>query len=121
MAKVIQGGKLLDGESLAANIDTNTWVDIQGHTTVGVELYTESNTHVGNISIQESISGSNWDNIQLADDTLTNTQLIPLSSGSATTKLYNLSGLGGKFLKVIYTATSGTGTLDCYVMRKPPR
>ncbi len=121
MARVIQGGKLLDGESLAANIDTGTTVDIQGHTTVGVELVTASNTHVGNISIQESISGDNWDNIQLADDTLSNSQLIPLASGSGTTKMYNLSGLGGKFLKVIYTVTSGTGTLDCYVMRKPPK
>jgi hypothetical protein len=113
MAVYRQGGKLIDGGDMSGNI-TSDIMDIQGCTVAGVEYYAASATHVGTLQIQESISGDNWTDVEFTDGTTAKTA----ASGSAFSGLVNLPGLGGKFLRVTYTFSSGVGSLDVYAIRK---
>lgn len=114
---IVQGGKVLDDQSLAANFTSDT-INIAGCDGVAVEIASASNTHVGALNIQMSITGDNWGNIQLNDATLSNAQVIPLASGSALTKVYAMDfNRSMKYLRFNYTATSGAGTLNAYVRR----
>ena len=67
-------------------------------------------TPTGSFSVQGTVDGTNWDDLTLS----TNIS----AAGSGDTALVSLSDLPFKQIRVKYTASSGSGTLDVHVMAK---
>jgi len=108
------GGHIIEDGDASASI-TSKVVDISGATHCGVQLYSAAaGTRAGTVAIQESIDGENWVAITFADDTTS----ITVTASTLLNELKNLAGLGGLYLRVVYTSSSGTGTLQCYATRK---
>lgn len=112
-SNLIQSGKVIDAAAMTANI-TSLACDIRGATVAGVQCVAASATHVGSITIEESIDGDNWFPVPFSDGT----SAIVVTSGAALNDLKNLGELGGAFLRVVYAFTSGTGTLSAWIMPK---
>ena len=116
---MVAGGVVVDGETMSADI-TSKAVEMEGHTVAGVQIYSSSTgDRAGTIYVQESNDDTNWVNIQLNDDTLTTSTDIPVTASTEVSKLYNLAGLGCRFLRVKFSSSSGsTGTLTVYINKK---
>jgi hypothetical protein len=112
-SNLVQSGKVIDAAAMTANI-TSLAVDIRGATVAGVQCVAASGTHVGSIAIEESIDGDNWFPVPFSDGS----SAIAVTNGAALNDLKNLGELGGAFLRVVYTFTSGTGTLSVWVLPK---
>lgn len=110
---LVQSGQIVTDGDASASI-TSKIVDIARCSVCGVQLVSPSGTRVGTIAVQESINGDDWSPVQFADETTS----IAVSSGSALSDLKNLAGLGGQFLRVVFTSTSGTGTLQVWAFPK---
>jgi hypothetical protein len=71
---------------------------------------------VGNFSVDGSI-----DNVQSSSDVVnwypTNTEVDP-PAGSSSSTLINLSGIGFRWIRLSYIASSGTGSLNVIVFGK---
>ena len=85
-----------------------------------MQIYSSSTgDRAGTIYVQESNDDTNWVAIQLNDDTLTTSTDIPVVASTEVSKLYNLAGLGCRFLRVIFTTSAGTtGTLRVWINKK---
>jgi hypothetical protein len=107
--------KLVDGTAMSATI-TSKAIDIQGATHCGVEYYSAAaGDRAGTLAIQETISGENWHPVTFTDGTTS----ITVTASTLLSGLKNLAGLGGRWIRVVFTYSSGTtGTLDCWVLPK---
>lgn len=107
--------KIIDREAASANI-TSKVIDLQGATHCGVEYYSAATgDRAGTIAIQESISGEHWHPVTFTDDTTS----ITVTASTLLSDLKNLAGLGGRFLRVVFTHSGGTtGTLNVWALAK---
>jgi len=101
---------IIDAVTMAANI-TSTTLDMEGKTECSIELHAASSTHVGTVAVQGSNSGSNWNAITLDS--------VPTAAnGAAFDALVLLDNVSFRYLRVVYTASSGAGTLYAYAVAK---
>lgn len=111
---LVPGGQLIADGDMSADITSTKICDIERAKCAGVQLYAASADHVGTIAIQESIDGDNWVAVEFADGSTS----ITVSASAALSELKNLDGLGGRYMRIAYTRTSGSGTLQAYVLPK---
>lgn len=108
-----RGGEIIKAGDMSGNI-TSDIVDIQKTLFVGLQLTAASATHVGTITVQVSNDRTNWFNVVFDDGTST----IVVSNGSAVATFVNLADLASQWMQVVYTATSGVGSLNCLCVLK---
>lgn len=68
-----------------------------------------SNTYVQNVDGSVAVAG-NWNSIVLS--------ITPTASGSAGTAFINVAEMAGLWVRLVYTPTGGTGTLNATVYGK---
>lgn len=105
--------------SMGATI-TGDPIEIKNQDNIGIQLHW-TGTPVGAFSIQIS---SNYrqdieGNVQVTGNWVT----LPLSpaitaAGSADDAYIDLNQMSAMYMRIVYTRTSGTGTLDAYVVAK---
>ncbi len=98
--------KLVNNASLAASV-TSDLVNFINFDSFSVHCNIEG-APVGTLKLQSSIDGSFWDD-------------VPDSSfavSSATTVMYNCVEQEYTYFKLVYTRSSGTGTLNAYATLK---
>jgi hypothetical protein len=94
--------------AMAGTITSST-ANIGGYDNVAIQL-TWTGTPVGTFAIQASLDATNW--VAL---TLGTTVSV---AGAADTALIEITMAPYPYLRVVYTATSGTGTLNAYLCAK---
>ena len=99
-------GKLFDAETLAATT-TGKAMNIDSAIVVGLSIVATTGDANGTFAIQVSNDNSNWVTVSLNDAGSTVTSVA--ISGAAITKHFDLTDLGAKFMRVVYTASSGGG------------
>jgi len=82
---------------------TSAAIDTKGCSRISLQLHAASATHVGTVAVQVSDDGTNWNPV-----TLSSTPTA--ASGSAFDATIDLD-IAAKQFRVVYTFTSGTGTL----------
>lgn len=97
--------RLFTDVAMTANRESEV-VDISEVTGFCVHSYW-TGTPAGNIVVQGSNDGINF--------TTVDTQA---AGGAAGSKLVNVAGAHYRYVKVIYTFTSSTGVLNCYISGK---
>ena len=111
-------GLILNAQDASASF-TSDPVRIEGGRAHGIELSSSGGTHVGYIEVQLSVTGDVWSSVQWNDDDLVNRKRIPLASGTALAYVAQMDtnnvGGGVRYLRLKYTATSGTGTITATV------
>lgn len=121
---IVPGGVLINGVSMAADIDlptdgtaSDTKVMVKEHTDkVGIELYSASGTRAGTVEIYESNSGTNWKQVTFEDD---ETSLTVIAS-TEFKEFKNLNGLCSRYIYIKFTdSTSGSGAGALYVYAFP--
>lgn len=98
--------------SAAQNIITQDNVGLQLNwtgTPVGTFSVQVSNDHAENPLGNVTVAG-NWTTLTLSASVT--------AAGSADTAFIDINQSGAYFLRVVYTRTSGTGTLNCYLTAK---
>lgn len=66
---------------------------------------------VGDFAIEGTVNGTNWEPLDLGNPS-------PEASGSSGSFVVSLKGIPYAKLRLVYTATSGTGNLSVWVMGK---
>lgn len=102
--------KIIDAGTMAANITSDTFECDKG-STVGIELHAATGTHVGTVAVQGSNTGDNWNAITL-------TSVPTAASGAEFDAMVKLVDVPWRYLRVVYTAGSGTGSLDAVATLK---
>ena len=82
----------------------------KGSTIASFELYSASNTHVGTVGCQISNSGENWTTVTFDSGATT----VAVTNGAALNAFINISSLGARYIRLVYTASSGAGTLQYF-------
>lgn len=104
---------MIDGD-MSGNLTSNI-VDVTYTDNVGIQL-TFTGTPSGEFAVEGSVdyddhlSTGNWSELTFST--------TPQATGSADTHLLNLNQIPYKKIRVTYTRTSGTGTLNIHVMSK---
>ncbi len=116
---LLQPVHIIMAQSMSTSI-TSAAVEVRNQDNVGIQLHW-TGTPTGAFSVQissnhkEDIEG----NIQVAGDWVT----LPLSpaisaSGSADDAYIDLNQMSTMYMRIVYTRTGSTGTLDAYVVAK---
>lgn len=108
LKNVIKPYHLMTDGSMAGNLTTDP-VDVVYSDNVGFQLIF-TGTPTGTFQCQGSIDNVNWTNLEFST--------VPSATGAADTHLFNLNNVPYRKLRVGYTRTSGTGTLNVWVMAK---
>lgn len=112
---------LLNSVSMTASVESNP-IHIQYEDNIGLEfVWTGTPTGTFGVSVSNSaslsttggISGGTWTPLTLT------TPDVPQAVGAAGNGFIDLNQLGAAFLKVTYTAGSGTGSLTVTMTGKP--
>ena len=103
-----QSSKVVNGIATGTNTIYTNIIPISRIDNTGIEVAWTGNP-VGTLSVIVSCSGNNW-------SALTFTFQQP--AGSAGNMYLNLTDLGGGFLMLAYTNTSGSGTISAYARNK---
>jgi hypothetical protein len=90
---------------------TSDTLDTYYATYLSIHLHSASNTHVGTITLYASNTGSDWNAISLSSS-------VTASNGSALDAIIELKEYCPRYLRVVYTYTSGTGTLTGTIVGK---
>lgn len=101
------GGVIFDSVSIDSTVYSDI-VDISRSTNVGIDFLTDTYVDaVGALEIQVcndvSVSSPNWVPVEFSDGS---TSIVIAAS---TSKFFDLQGLSAKYLRLAYTATSGSG------------
>jgi len=127
---IVPGGVLINGVSMAADIDlptdgtaSDTKVMVKEHTDkVGIELYSASGTRAGTVEIFESNSGIHWKHgihwkqVTFEDDETS----LTVTASTEFKEFKNLNGLCSRYIYVKFTdSTSGSGAGTLYVYAFP--
>lgn len=110
---------LIKAVSMASSI-TSTPVENQYQDNVGIQL-TWTGSPTGPFSVQVSVDYAidNQGNVTNAGNWVTLTLSAPIAAiGSPDTAYIDLNQLTAPYYRVVYTASSGTGTLDSYIIGK---
>lgn len=97
------------GDMSAASVSSSA-IDVSLQDSIGLEL-TWTGSPTGTITVNASNNGSNF-------YALTFTPSLTQPSGSASGIAVALTNYPFTYVKVTYTKSSGTGTLDCYLTSK---
>jgi hypothetical protein len=76
-----------------------------GHLTNAAFEAVWTGSPVGSFKVEVSLTGNNWADLGVS---------ISDAAGSAGSRVVNISGLAVKYIRFVYTFTSGTGTLNVY-------
>jgi hypothetical protein len=96
--------RVIDTTSMANSI-TGTATDV-GLLHNWVCHFVWTGTPTGSVEVQASIDNTSW-------TTLTGSQQS--TQGEAGTHIVNFSGSGHRYIRPVYTRSSGSGTLDVYL------
>lgn len=113
MKYVIKGIKVIDAGSMAGNLDSGIINTAQGDSSVsfldnlGFQFVWTGNP-TGVIEVKASIDGVNF--VALDFD-----PAITQPAGTASNSLANVNQFPFKWIKVVYTRTSGTGSLTAWM------
>ena len=107
------------GNMASASI-TSSVVEIRNQDNVGIQL-SWTGTAVGTFAVQISINHAEDanGNVTVAGDWVA----LPLSptiaaAGSADSAIIDLNQMSASYIRVVYTRSSGTGTLNAYITAK---
>ena len=100
-------------ESNAAASITTSKLDIAAER-FAVEVSTTGSTLSGTIQIQGSVSGENWQSLPLVSTTGVVSTAVTVSGTQ--TDLITVDPFPFESMRLVYTATSGTGTLSAWVL-----
>lgn len=109
---------ITNGDMSTASI-TSTISDIRNIDNVAYELTWSGTSPVGTVAVNGSLDydpttptlkPGTWTSLTLSPS--------PAVSGNTGSILINMTGLAFPFIQVVYTKTSGTGTLQAYVSGK---
>ena len=96
--------KIIDAGDMSGNVTSST-LDCGDGSNVGIELHAATGTHVGTVAVHGSNTGTKWNAITL-------TKVPNAASGSAFDAVVSLADFPFRYLRLVYTAGSGTGSLD---------
>jgi len=111
----IDAFRAISSGAMTGNI-TSTVVDIRGISHIGVQ-FIFTGTPTGTFTIEcsndygENGSSATWEPITTSPATIS-------ASGSAGDHLISLNSIPFGWLRAVYTFSSGTGTLNCYITGK---
>jgi hypothetical protein len=108
LKNVIKPYHLMTDGDMSGNLTSNT-VDVTYSDNVGIQL-TWTGAAVGTFAVEGTVDESNWSSLSFSS--------TPSASGGGDTHLLNLNNLPYKRIRVKYTRTSSTGTLQVWVMAK---
>lgn len=108
LKNIIKPYHLMTDGDMSGNL-TSDAVDVTYTDNVGFQL-SFTGTPTGTFSCEGTIDETNWSALSFSS--------TPQAVGSADTHLLNINQIPYKKLRVKYTRTSGTGTLNVYVMSK---
>jgi len=108
LKNIIKPFHLLTDGDMSGNLTSDS-VDVTYTDNVGFQL-TFTGTPTGTFSCEGTIDETNWSALSFSS--------TPQAVGTADTHLLNINQIPYKKLRVKYTRTSGTGTLNVYVMSK---
>jgi hypothetical protein len=108
LKNIIKPYHLMTDGDMSGNLTSNS-VDVTYTDNVGIQLNFTGNP-VGTFAVEGTIDESSWSELSFSS--------TPSAAGSADTHLLNLNQIPYKKIRVTYTRTSGTGTLNVYVMSK---
>jgi hypothetical protein len=121
MAKTWTSGKFIDSTSCAASFNSDE-VAIDGADVVGLELHSAAaGTRAGTVAIQASCSGDNWNAIAFYTSAGALVTSLTVTASTLFSEHIDLTGMGARRIRVAYTASTGTGSLDGYVVLKNKR
>lgn len=98
----------ISAQSMTGTV-TSAITNIQFHDNVSYHI-DWTGTAVGAFSVQTSIDGVNWDTLPLSP--------TPAAAGVAGSGTIECSQMAQTFIQLIYTPTSGTGTLNAVISAK---
>lgn len=120
--KVLQVSQIVTAGDMSAATVTSGVADIRIFDNVGMQI-NFTGTPTGTFAVQGSVdyladafnpavvkNAGNWTALTLSPS--------PVASGAASTILLDLNQLSFPYIRVVYTKTSGTGTLNVYVSGK---
>lgn len=113
MADRFDAFKLVNAQSLAASFNSNQ-IEVNRDEIIGVHLIW-TGTPAGTFAIQLSgnpnpSSSNDWASYDLDP--------VPTPAGADGNHFVDIGPTGAAVIRVAYTRTSGTGSLDCWVIRK---
>lgn len=116
---LLQPVKIIDAQSMASGI-TSSAVEIKSQDNVGVQLHwTGTPTGAFDIQISSNHRQDAEGNIQVPGNWIS-LVLNPTitASGSADDAYVDLNQMSALYMRIVYARSSGTGTLDAYVVAK---
>lgn len=114
LTNLLRSGALVPGTSMGATF-TSKVLDITSSWVVGLEFFASSaDSHVGTITVEISNSGDNWVTATFADGTTS----ISAAASTELKQFRDMYGLGARYMRIVYTRTSGTGSLYVYHCEK---
>lgn len=116
-------GLLFDTQSVAASVNSLA-VPCANLDYVYIQIASNTGTHVGTLAVQTSADGVTWTDRQFVNtSTGASATSIALASGVANADTVVIDPMGALYLRLAYTASSGTGTLTAIasVKRSPGR
>lgn len=111
--------KIIDAASMGASV-TSTLAFVQYQDNVGIQL-NWTGTPTGTFTVQVSVDHAQdtLGNVTVAGNWVTLTLSASITAaGSADTAYIDLNQLSAPWARVVYTRTSGTGTLNGYITAK---
>jgi hypothetical protein len=98
------------GVMTGTSVINSTAVNISGVLGYSIQaIWTAGSTPVGVLKLQGSNDNSNWSDISGATSNV---------SGNTGNSVFNASGVYYNYVRLVYTNTSGTGTLDASLVTK---
>lgn len=106
--------QLITNASMAGNV-TSSPTDVQYSDNIGIQLvFTGTPTGTffiqGSVNYDERLGTGDWSNLKFSLD--------PAANGSADNHLINLNQIPYKKIRVFYSRTSGSGTLNGWIMKR---
>lgn len=109
LKNVIKPYHLLTDGDMSADV-TSSAVNVTYTDNIGIQLSWTGSSPVGNFYVQGTIDGSTWTALDFGT--------IPTAGGAAGDHLLNMNNLPYEQIRVFYDRTSGSGTLQAWVMAK---
>lgn len=118
--------EILTGANAAGNL-VSAVTNIQRLDNVGIQVHVASGTPTGTVQVQISadyeqdtegnvLVVGNWINLKQPDNTTLVAQVI--TAGSPAQTYFDLTQLSCPWIRITYTASSGSGTLNAFITAK---
>lgn len=115
--RIMQGGPIVDAVSMAATFTSDT-LDVSGAAVAGLQFVAASATHAGTFAVQLSIDGETWKAVPFRISSGAMATSVSASNGAALSELAAVDVSMARRLRVVYTASSGTGTAYVHAIKK---